>query len=621
MSESTNEPIIGIDLGTTNSVVAVVIDGRPEVLPDASGQPILPSVVGLDPAGQLLSGAVARNQLAAFPDRTIASVKRHMGSTEKCRLGDQEFSPQEISAIILRRLRDRASARLGTDVRRAVITVPAFFDENQRQATREAGELAGLKVERIINEPTAATLVYHAGSDRRRHIVVYDLGGGTFDVSVVRMESGVVEVLSSKGDTRLGGDDFDARLMNHVADQFLTEQEIDLRKDAGTRWRLLRACEQAKCRLSADTEVAIAEEFIAQRDGQPLNLNVSITRDEYQSLIEGMIDRTIECVDEALRDAKLRVSEIDDLVLVGGSTRTPLVQERLRQEFDLEPSRGVDPDLAVALGAGIQAAMQSGQGVGPVLVDVTGHTLGIEVLSGGPFDRSLEFSPIIHRNTPLPASFVESYYKVADEQTTAKIRVYQGEHRDLSRNRPIGSVDVDLASGGGDKKRVDVRFDLNLDGILHVTTTQPATGKQAELRIDNALSTFRDEERDEAKQRLGEMFDAVAPESQEAGFAADAADAPETTADTVDAESWVDRATADWQRGDAPAAAVSPPNVVTRATRLIERAKRLRGAVSGEDAEELEELTEQLQAAIADDDHQRIEDICTELDDVMFYVE
>lgn len=634
MDES-NDPIVGIDLGTTNSVVAAVIDGAPEVLTERDGGMILPSVVGLDPEGKLITGEIARNQLAAFPERTQASVKRHMGTMEKLKLGDEAFTPPEISAMILRRLRDRASDRLGRPVTRAVITVPAFFDENQRQATREAGELAGLKVERIINEPTAATLVYHAGSDRLQHIVVYDFGGGTFDVSVVRMEAGVVEVLSSKGDTQLGGDDLDTLLSNDIADRFLTEHDVDLRRDPGTRWRLLRACERAKCQLSTEAIVEIAEEFIAERDGVPLNLKTSVRRDEYEELIAGLIDRTIECVDEALRDAKLKPSEIDDLVLVGGSTRTPMIQQRLREEFSLEPSRAVDPDLAVALGAAMQGAMLGGQSVGPVLVDVTGHTLGIEVAVGYGFDGPiLEFSPIIHRNSPLPASHIQSYFKSHAEQTTASIKVYQGEHSDLSRNRKIAEFDVDVDAGGGEKNRIDVRFDLNLDGILHATAIQTATGKKQALRIDNALSQFRDEDRDDAKRRLGDMFEASdegpgdetdrdprhATASPEFGGPGSAAAGESLSAaasgETLDA--------AGWRRVDAadPADGVaSTANPAATATRLLQRARRLSGSLNDDDAEEIRELGQRLEAAIADDDHEQIDSICHELDDVLFYVE
>ena len=425
------------------------------------------------------------------------------------RLGEETFTPPEISAMILRKLRDRASRALGQPVSRAVITVPAFFDENQRQATREAGELAGLTVERIINEPTAATLVYHAGEQDPKRIVVYDFGGGTFDVSIVRMEAGVVEVLSSKGDTHLGGDDLDQTLSNHVADQFLKEHGVDLREDASTRYRLLQACEKAKCRLSTEETVEIAEEFIAEKDGQPLNLKTTITRSDFEELIEPFVDRTIHSVDDALRDAGLTIHQIEDLVLVGGSTRIPLVEERLREEFQREPSRAVDPDLAVALGAAVQAAMTEGQSVGPVLVDVTPHTLGIEVCDDMSFmGPHLAFSPIIHRNSPLPARYENAYSTMYDDQDAADIHVLQGEYAEVHRNRSIGNFRLDLQAGGGERSKILVRFDLTLDGTLKVTALQPATGLSKELMIDNALSQFQADERDRAEARLGAMFDA-----------------------------------------------------------------------------------------------------------------
>ena len=284
MDQTEKTPIIGIDLGTTNSEVAALIDGHVQVIQE-DGQAILPSVVGMTMDGKLIVGQTAKNQLAAFPDRTIVSVKRRMGQTVKLKMAGQEFAPQEISAMILRRLRERAERALGTTITRAVITVPAFFDENQRQATREAGLLAGLTVERIINEPTAASLVYHAGDMQRRHLIVYDLGGGTFDVSIVRIEEGVVEVLSSKGDTQLGGDDFDQLLTKYVADAFLSQHNYDLMSDSTTRWRLIQACERAKCELSSLSSAHVAEEFIATINGKPVSLDIVVTRHEYEELI------------------------------------------------------------------------------------------------------------------------------------------------------------------------------------------------------------------------------------------------------------------------------------------------------------------------------------------------
>lgn len=597
MAENRTGPVVGIDLGTTNSVVAAVINGVPQVLSDDNNS-ILPSVVGVDAQDRLIVGHVARNQLAAFPERTIASIKRRMGTMEKLRLGDNEFTPPEVSAIILRRLRDRAVRALGQPVERAVITVPAFFDENQRQATREAGLLAGLHVERIINEPTAATLVYHAGTTQRRHIAVYDFGGGTFDVSIVRLEDGVVEVLSSKGDTRLGGDDLDGALMKFVADDFVDRHGVDLLALATSRFRLLRACEAAKIQLSHEVTAHIREEFIAQKDHEPLHLEVTVTREEYEALIVPFVDRTIACVDEALRDARLMVHQIDDLVLVGGSTRTPMVERRLREEFNREPSRAVDPDLAVALGAAIQGAMIDGVSVGPVLVDVTGHTLGVEVLNGvGPGGMHLGFSPIIHRNSPLPACHEEAYYRVHEEQKRADIHVLQGEHADPQRNRSIGRFSLDLAEGRGEAfARVDVRFNLTLDGTLRVTATQAATGLSNELSIANALSQFQTDERAQAEQRLERMFGEA-----------------EGLLDTDERD-----AMREWRQSDVVVAGEAR---YPAAHSLIKQAQLLLPRATDEDAEEIRELSQRLRDAIEQDIAEEVATISEELDDVLFYVQ
>ncbi len=608
MTASTHpSPIIGIDLGTTNSVVAAIVDGQPQVLTER-GKAIMPSVVGLDPAGKMLVGEAARNQLVAFPESTAASVKRQMGSMDPIKMGEQSFTPPEISAIILRRLRDRASEVLSTPVTRAVITVPAFFDENQRQATRQAGELAGLTVERIINEPTAATLVYHAGSDSPKHLVVYDFGGGTFDVSIVRVEGGVVEVLSSRGDTSLGGDDLDAALLKEIADTFYDEHEIDLRKNAATRWRLARACEAAKCRLSSEESVTIAEEFIAKKDDRPLNLEATITRRQYQELIAGMIERTIECVDEAVRESGLNKNSIDDLVLVGGSTRTPLVENRLRDEFGLEPSRAVDPDLAVALGAAVQAAMIAGETVGPVLVDVVTHTLGVEAMTGlnwlGP---TMMTSPIIHRGSALPASYEQAYRAVHDEQETAEIHVLQGEHEQVDRNCSIGRFKLRLQDPSGDRSKINVRFDLSLSGTLKVTAKQFGNDKAEELTINNALHQFQAQHAQKAVGRLNQMFEG---------------------ADAVSVDD--DDRVLQW-RADKPDEAVPAPQgnaaddpsdegELAVARNVLRKAQAVVGKVSGEDAEDLADLIERLQQAISADDPQTVTELCEELDDVLFYV-
>lgn len=598
-------PIVGIDLGTTNSVVAFVVNGQPKVL-DEDGEALLPSIVGINPQGQLVTGLAARNQLAAFPDRTVASIKRRMGTMDPVHLADQSFTPPEISAMILRKLRDRATRALGCPVSRAVITVPAFFDENQRQATREAAALAGFTVERIINEPTAATLVYHAGTHDQKRIAVYDFGGGTFDVSIVRMEAGVVEVLSSHGDVHLGGDDLDQALLDDVADQFKTEHGIDLRADAQSRYRVLLACEHAKCRLSKEETVQIDEVFIAEKDGQPLHLMTTITRQQFEKLIEPFVDRTIQCVDKALRDSGLTIHQLDDLVLVGGSTRIPLVEERLREEFMLEPSRGVDPDLAVALGAAVQAAMIDGQSVGPVLVDVTGHTLGIEVAEDRMFSGpQMVFSPIIHRNTALPARFEDAYFTMDDEQDEVEIHVLQGERPEVHRNTSLGRFRFNVEPGGGPRSKVIVRFDLTLDGTLKVTATQAATGISEELVIDNALSQFQSEDRVRAEARLQTIFN----ESDEL---IDEQELPTVRQWRVESSDSNDLT----KIGLAAALAQFP-----EAAALLKKAEELKSSVEGQDAQDLQSLCSKLTEAMEGGNAAAVSAAGAELDDLLFYVQ
>ncbi|HEY8503425.1 MAG TPA: Hsp70 family protein, partial [Gemmataceae bacterium] len=415
------ETILGIDLGTTNSEVAVVIGGKPVVLAE-DGDPILPSFVGLSEDGRLLVGRAARNQWPVAPERTVKSIKRKMGEDVKVPLGDQEYRPQEISAMILRKLHERACRELGRDVRKAVITVPAYFNDSQRQATREAGELAGLEVVRILNEPTAASLTYDPSETTSEKVLVYDLGGGTFDVSIVQTEAGVREVLASKGDTHLGGDDFDDLLLNHVCLRFQQEHAVDLHQDRVARARLLRAVEEAKKKLSDHAFARIEEEFIAVKDGVDLHLNMEVSRAEYEALILPLLERTTDCVQQALDDAGLTARDIDRVVLVGGSTRTPLVGELLESRLGQVPHREVNPDLCVAMGAAIQGAIIAGAEVGAVLVDITPHSLGIKCLDRMPDFFSLpfeyRFARIIPRNTPLPASRSELFRTVADEQPT-----------------------------------------------------------------------------------------------------------------------------------------------------------------------------------------------------------
>ena len=502
----TQEVIVGIDLGTTNSEVAIIEDGRPLVIGQGD-ETLLPSVVGLGADGTLLVGAPAQNQALLAPERTIRSVKRRMGEDVRLSLGDQSFAPQEISAMILRTLKARAEAHVGGPVGKAVITVPAYFNDAQRQATRDAGELAGLEVVRIVNEPTAAALVYEAGQTKAETILVYDLGGGTFDVSIVRIESGVIEVVASHGDTHLGGDDFDQLLCDHVAERFDKEHGVDLRDDVKSRASLQRAVEAAKVTLSSEPFARLDEEFIATKDGQPLHLSMELQRHEYEALIRPLVERTMESVQTALSDAKLVVGDLDRIVLAGGATRTPLVRQALLDRTHMEPCLDMHPDLCVAMGAAIQAGIIAGEDVGAVLVDVSPYTFGIQCI--GPIDGVDNvhfFSPIIHRNTALPASQTEVYYTHYDEQEVVQLTVFQGEEPDVRGNTEIGDFRIEGLSRAPANNEVLCRLDLDLNGMLKVTAIEKRTGLAKDIVIDNAISRFEAEEMAAASQRLGAMF-------------------------------------------------------------------------------------------------------------------
>jgi molecular chaperone DnaK len=603
--------IVGIDLGTTNSEVAVVRDRRPAVL-DEGGDPILPSVVGVSADGRLLVGHAAKNQYVLAPERTVKSIKRKMGQDVTVSLGEQPYRPQEISAMILRTLRDRAARQIGQPVTKAVITVPAYFNDAQRQATREAGELAGLEVVRILNEPTAAALAYDPGDHDLRRILVYDLGGGTFDVSVVAAEGGVVEVLASHGDTQLGGDDFDELLLNLVCDRFADEHGLDLRQNRVAKARLLRAVEAAKRHLSDHPFARVEEEFIAEANGLSLHLTQEISRDEYENLIRPLIDRTMDCVQRALDDANLTGTAIDQVVLVGGSTRTPLIGHLLSDRLGQPAHKEVNPDLIVAVGAALQGAIIAGSDVGAVLVDVTPHTLGIKCLddmAGGyglPFLH--RFAPIIDRNTPLPASRSEVFRTVEDRQATVEIDVYQGEDDDVRRNHRVGRFLVEGLAPVPAGNQIVVQLDLNLDGMLRVSAREKATGLQKQIAIDNALARYEREEYDAARERLDELWTESFGEDGDL-FADD------------DGESLAPRPAA----GPAVPELVAGPREGQRETvqakALLEKADRLLEKVQPEDRPELERLMERVRTALADRQWAALTAAANELADALFYLE
>jgi molecular chaperone DnaK len=602
-----SELIIGIDLGTTNSEVAVITDGRPRVLP-VDGDPILPSIVGLADDGRLLVGKPARNQWVLAPDRTIKSIKRKMGQDVTVALGDQSYRPQEISAMILRKLKDAAERDLGQPVRKAVITVPAYFNDSQRQATREAGELAGLEVVRILNEPTAAALTYDPEQAGRERFLVYDLGGGTFDVSIVQAEAGVFEVLASHGDTQLGGDDFDELLLDYVADEFAELYGVDLRADRTTRARVLKAVEGAKRALSDHPFARIEEEFIAEKDGVPLHLSVEIERAEFEELIRPLLDRTLDCLQRALNDARLTATQIDRVVLVGGSTRTPLIGQLLEDRLGQPAHREVHPDLCVAMGAAVQAGIVAGQAVGAVLVDVTPHTLGIKCLAFPEEFTStpneFQFAPIVKRNTPLPTSRSEAFCTVSDGQATVEIDVYQGESGDVRRNHRVGKFLVEGLARVPAGNQIVVQLDLTLDGTLKVSAREKATGLLKQITVDNALARFAVEERASAQNRLNRLWGAAdwSPE-----------DGPEPPAD------------ADSPTGlGVPELAHAPAEgqrETVQARALLEKAERVRDKVSPEDRAELDRLTERVRVALADRAWGDLAAAAGELTDVLFYLE
>jgi molecular chaperone DnaK (HSP70) len=576
------DEILGIDLGTTNSEIAIYRDGRPEVLRDDQGRIILPSVVGLTETGELLVGEEARNQFLLYPNRTVRSIKRRMGSDAKVQLGEREYKPQEISAIILSRLKEIAQARLGRPIRKAVITVPAYFSDTQRQATREAGEIAGLEVARIINEPTAAALVYEAAQHQGKRILVYDLGGGTFDVSVVRIEQGVVEVISSHGNNHLGGDDFDHKIVEHVLEHLKLKHGVDVADRPQAMARILRSAEDAKKQLSDHPYARIAEEYLAEHSGQPVNLDLELSREEYEDMIAPFIEETLGAIHIALESAGLTSSQVDEILLVGGATRTPLIRRRLVEAFGTQPRGEVDPDLCVAMGAAIQGAAMTGTEVSAVLVDVTPYTFGTSAL--GELNGELypyHYVPIIPKNTPIPARMSEVFFTVLDEQTDVDVRIYQGENNDALENIKIGEFRVSGLSRepAGNPVIVDLALDRN--GILQVSAREKKTGLERRITIDNATSRYDREQLDEARQRIGALFgDQEQAASVGSGAATDSA---------VDA--------------------------------LLARASAKLDETGEEDRTEIIDLIEAIRDARSSGDSAALEDVRSQLQDLLFYLE
>ena len=513
--------IIGIDLGTTFSAVGYVREGKPVILPNGAER-IVPSVVGFTPAGTLVVGTPARNQYVVYPENTVRSIKRKMETNETVPLNGRDYTPPEISAIILKEMKRIAEQNLGEEVSRAVITVPAYFSDAARLATKEAGELAGFTVERIINEPTAAALAYGLDrADEQQVVAVYDLGGGTFDVSIIELNQGVIEVRASHGDTHLGGDDFDTRLADWLAERFMAEYgaEADPHADRKAMARLLRAAETAKITLSTQPFATVREEYLLERDGRALHLEDEVSRHDFEALIGDLLEGTLTAFDQALADAGLRAADLDKILFVGGSTRIPLVWERVAAHTGLEPMVEVNPDEAVALGAGVQAALIAGEPLEAVLVDVTPHSLGIEVA-----ERYLgrlipdHYGVIIHRNTTLPTTRAQVFSAVEPGQTAIEVKVYQGEAPVASQNTLLGEfLFNDLKPElPGEPPHITVEFDLDLNGILKVSATDRGSRQVTQTTLHAAHTRLSPADQAASARYLDELWEAATPEAGEA---------------------------------------------------------------------------------------------------------
>lgn len=479
--------VLGIDLGTTNSCMAVMEGGEPVVIPSAEGGRTTPSVVAFSKTGERMVGQVAKRQAVANPDRTVASIKRRMGTDYKVSIDDKKYTPQEISAMILQKMKADAEAYIGEKIDKAVITVPAYFSDSQRQATKDAGKIAGLEVLRIINEPTAASLAYGLEKGEDQTILVYDLGGGTFDVSILELGDGVFEVKATSGNNKLGGDDFDERIVNWMAENFKRDQGVDLRNDRMAMQRLREAAEKAKIELSGLTSTAINLPFITAVNGEPRHLDMTLSRAKFEELTVDLVEATVGPTKRALEDAGLEPKDIDKVILVGGSIRIPAVQEMVKRVIGKEPYKGVNPDEVVAIGAAIQAGVLVGEVKDIVLLDVTPLSLGLETL-GGVFTR------IIDRNTTIPTSKSQIFSTAADNQTAVDIHVLQGERPMAADNVTLGQFRLDgIPPAPRGVPQIEVTFDIDANGIVHVSAKDKGTGKEQKVTITSSSGLSEDE--------------------------------------------------------------------------------------------------------------------------------
>jgi len=590
------DKIIGIDLGTTNSVLAITRDGQAQML-KIDGADLLPSVVGVAEDGDLLVGTAARNQWVAAPDRTIRSIKRKIGSGETVQMAGKEYTPQEISAFILRKIKQSAEEAMGAPVSGAVITVPAYFNEVQRQATIEAGEIAGLRVERIINEPTAASLAYGYGlnSDENMRILVYDLGGGTFDVSLIELNYGVVDVMATAGDNTLGGDDFDERLAKVLADKFFAENNVDLSDNHIAQARLLRAAEEAKIALSSVPTTTVSLEYIAEDStGRPLHIERTISRVEFEDLIDDLLEQTISRIDQVISDANLAEEDIDRVLLVGGSTRIPAVWRKVAERMKKDPHTEIDPDAAVALGAAVQGGIIAGEEIDAILVDVTPLSLGLETagytLLGEIQDD--KFVPLIQRNSTIPVRKSELFTTMAPGQTAIEVKVFQGESKSTTHNTLLGDFLVEELtpndSDGFAKVNIDFRLDIN--GILDVTVTDEATGKQVTESLKADRMRLSPEQIAQSQERLAALY-------------------------TNDEDELGDSRVVEIE-GDAAELDPATSALIARARTTLEEPK-----IDAVVAEKIRSTIESIRTAASEKDEETVEELSDELIDLLFDIE
>ncbi|MFC1896063.1 Hsp70 family protein [Thermodesulfobacteriota bacterium] len=575
--------IIGIDLGTTNSEVAVIRDGRPEIIP-VDGEPIMPSCVGLDSRGELLVGRAAKNQMAAAPEATVLSIKRKMGKTERVAMADRSFSPEEIASLILAKLKAAAEGHLGESVDEAVITVPAYFDDAQRKATQNAGKLAGLDVRRIINEPTAAALAYDADQTADRTVLVYDLGGGTFDASLVVVQDGVVEVKASHGDTHLGGDDFDHLLMEHVDRVFFEQHGLHPMADIKAKNRLWAAVEKAKWELSDVPYARIREEYLLD----DLHLDVEIERSAYEDMIRPLLRKTMESVYRCFKDAAMLPGAVDKVILVGGASRTPLVTELVRKEINIEPRHEIHPDLIVAMGAAIQAAVIQGLKTHSILVEITPYTFGTGAVGihNGQLHEDM-FVPIIRRGGALPARKGEWFSTMFDGQEAVDVRIYQGEALLAEDNIFIGNFLVEGLSDVPAGNEIVLTLGLDLNGVLEVTAVEKRTGlsKTVTMQAGDGTAPF---DLEQAREHLGDWIG--------------------TEVESVGSDPSVDKTD-------------GKERIMAVAKDLRKRSMALLDDIDATDASELRALLADSQKAIAEGRFQMLVELNESLSDMLFYLE